>query len=144
MFDALNHCATATCIGKLRAFKLLRANEMERNVILFGEDDASLDELMKIGKRFIMHLYKPSTKSTFKTLDELRYQYVKSPKYIPIERMPTTSRAGSFHLPRVHLHVHTWEHLKTILPIEQWGFKIVGENIMPIITDLPVAPDYKM
>ena len=40
-------------IGKLKAFKLLRANEMERNVILFG-DDANLDELTKKGEHFII------------------------------------------------------------------------------------------
>ena len=39
---AISGCNTTSgmfSIGKLKAFKLLRANEMERNVILFGDDE---------------------------------------------------------------------------------------------------------
>ena len=129
-------------IGKLKAFKLLESNEIERKYIaLFGEDGVNLNELEKIGEDFIMHLYKSSTKLIFKTLDELQYQYFKSPKYVPIERMPPTSRAGTFHSLQVHLQVHTWKHLKMMLPVDEFGFKIDGGNVIPIVTDLPVASD---
>ena len=55
--------------------------------------------------------------------------------------MPPTSRAGYFHSLQVHLQVHTWKHFKTMLPVDEFGFKIDGGNIIPIVTDLPVAPD---
>ena len=76
-----------------------------------------------------------------RSLHQLREIFYKSPKYIPLERMPPTSRAACFHLLRVHRQVSTWKKLGTILPLDGYGFVMQDNNIVPIITDKAAAPD---
>ena len=89
-----------------------------------------------------MQLYgKLASKAT--SLDNLRELLYTLPKYIPISRMPPTSRAFYFHMLRVHLQINSWMHLRQILNEEEFGFtKDKDGHIIPIITDKPVAPDY--
>ena len=54
------------------------------------------------------------------------------PKYVPLERMPPTSRARYHHCLRVHLQVVTWCALRCP---DEFGFKLENEALVPIITD---------
>ena len=72
------------------------------------------------------------------SLDHLREIMYTLPKYIPISRMPPTSRAFRFHMLRTHLEVHTSRNLFQSLPPELFGFKrLDNEKLVPLITDLP-------
>ena len=65
------------------------------------------------------------------------------PKYIPISRMPPTSRAFRFHMLRTHLEVSTCKNLEQRLEGEGYGFeRNADEHLIPIITDTPPAPSY--
>ena len=75
------------------------------------------------------------------SLDALRALYFKSSKYVPVERMPPTTRSLFFHSPRVHLQVNTWKNLETKLPPERFGFQMSEGISIPVITDLPAAPE---
>ena len=55
---------------------------------MFGDLTTPKDVLFKIGEKFISALYGGSKDS----VDALRYRQFTSPKYVPLERMPPTSR----------------------------------------------------
>jgi len=75
------------------------------------------------------------------SLDELRSKFVTSSKYVPLERLPPTSRAAYFHCLRVHHQTATWKHLKTVLKKEDLGFKFSHQGeLIPVITDKLAAP----
>ena len=75
------------------------------------------------------------------SLDHLREIMYTLPKYIPISRMPPTSRAFRFHMLRTHLEVNTSRNLFQSLPPELFGFKrLENGKLVPLITDLPPAP----
>ena len=92
-------------------------------------------------ENFYLSLYgKLGEKASLNNLREILYGL---PKYIPITRMPPTSRSFHFHVLRAYLQVNTWMQLGTTLNAEDYGFtKDSGGNIVPKITDRPVAPDY--
>ena len=63
-----------------------------------------------------------------------------STKYVPLERLPPTSRAAYFHSLRVHLQTNTWKSLRSGLPKEEYGYTCTSAEIHPIITDINPAP----
>ena len=77
------------------------------------------------------------------SLDQMREMMYNLPKYIPITRMPPTSRAFYFHMLHVYLQVNTWMHLRQVLNPDDYGFMTNSKgNIVPRITDKGVAPAY--
>ena len=79
---------------------------------MFGDLTTPKDVLFQVGEKFISALYGGSEDS----LDALRYRQFTSPKYVPLERMPATSRACyQYHCLRVHLQVVTWCGLQSLL-----------------------------
>ena len=80
-------------VGKLKVLNKLRESpswRMKLQKLL--EDDINVDEMVKLGEEFYIQLYgKVATKAT--TLDQVREIMYNLPKYIPITRMPPTSRA---------------------------------------------------
>ena len=80
--------------GKLKALKLLeKSRELREKVLIFGEDEATHEQIKVVGEDFIKQL-DHSGKSRVKSLDELRELLYKSPKYL---RMAPTSWAAFYH-----------------------------------------------
>ena len=106
------------------------------------EDEINIDEMVHLGEEFYIQLYgKVATKA--KTLDQVREIMYNLPKYIPITRMPPTSRAFHFHMLRVYFPSQYMETLKGGTGCESCGFfKDVNGNILPTITDKEHAPKY--
>ena len=109
-------------MGKVKVFNKLKESPNWRSKLQkLLDDDISVDEMVGLGEEFYIQLYgKIATKAT--TLDQVREIMYNLPKYIPITRMPPTSRAFRFHMLRIYLQVSTWKHLKSILDAENYGF----------------------
>ena len=139
---AISDCDTTSAmfgLGKLKAFKILQQTPGWRTqVSIFGDLVAPHSEIGKIGEQFVINLYAGKTK--LDNLDELRHHQFISPKYMPLERMAPTSLANYFHCLRVHHQVSIWPHLKTVLPMEDNGFIVVGSTVSPLISDKAPAP----
>ena len=59
------------------------------------------------------------------------------------EKLPPTLRAAYYHSLRVHLQVVTWESVGEInLDLLDWGWKLNGNSLVPIMTDLDPAPSH--
>ena len=78
--------------------------------------------MISIAEFFFMELYGKLLKETT-SLDHLRELFYSLAKYIPISRMPPTSRVFHYHMLRVHLQVNTWHNLRRVLKEEEYGFQ---------------------
>ena len=59
------------------------------------------------------------------------------------EKLPPTPRAAYYHSLRVHLQFVTWESMGEInLDLLDWGWKLNGNSLVPIMTDLDPAPSH--
>ena len=140
---AISGCDTVSAtygIGKLRAYKVLKDSSWKVVMNNVGKDNADIEEVIELGEKFFMKLYgKLSSKA--ESLDHLREIMYTLPKYIPISRMPPTSRAFRFHMLRTHLEVNTLMNLSQSLDPEKFGFqKDKDGQLIPIITDKLPAP----
>lgn len=144
---AVSGCDTTSSIfrkGKVKSLSLLKKEEQLRHTVsVFNDSDATKDQIAVAGEAFIIALY---GKSKNKTLDEYRYymyhQYTakKSLKAnFDLASLPPTSAAASQHSFRVYHQVQTW--LGNDLDPCQWGWRLVGNSLLPIPTTLPPAPD---
>ena len=72
---AVSGCDTTFSLfghGKLKALKLLQKHDdLRKEVTIFGEDEATYDQIREVGERFVKCLYYASS-SHAKNLDELR------------------------------------------------------------------------
>ena len=130
-------------MGKLKAFNKLKESSHWRNEMkMISDDDIEIDAMVSLGEKFYIHMYgKVVVKA--KSLDQVREIMYSLPKYIPITRMPPTSRAFYFHMLRVYLQINTWKHLRQLREIEKFGFgRDENGNITAIITDKEHAPKY--
>ena len=137
---AFTGCDTTSAmfgVGKTKALKVLQSShELAEEVLLFGDVNTPVAALSETGEKFTSALYGGGEKSR----DELRYHLFTSPKYIPLESMPPTSRSCYYHCLRVHLQVATWRNLETHLRPEEFGFKTDNGVQTAIVTGNAHAP----
>ena len=138
---AMSGCDTTSSFfrqGKVKLFNMcLKSEELRNKASVFGDKESTKEMLHEVGEEIIAQMYAKGTK---KGVDELRFQFFTSPNYVPIERMPPTSRSCYFHSLRVHHQVSTWLFLRTVLDKEQYGFSINKGSVVPIMNDQPAAP----
>ena len=144
---AISGCDTVSAtfgMGKLKAFNKFKESSNWRSAIKMLCDDIEIDRMVELGEKFYINLYgKVAAKA--KSLDQVREIMYNLPKYIPITRMPPTSRAFYFHMLRVYLQINTWKHLRQLLEFDKFGFfKDENGNITAIITDKEHAPKYML
>ena len=112
---AISGCDTVSAtygLGKLRAYKKLRESNVWREKLrIVGDDDVDREHMIEMGEKFYMELYGKLGKKV-DSLDHLREVMYTVPKYIPISRMPPTSRAFRFHMLRTHLEANTCKNLE--------------------------------
>lgn len=105
---------------------------------------ATHDEVKEAGLQLLVALFggKPTD-----SLDSLRYSsYVRlvstSLGSLRPEKLPPSERAAYYHLLRVHLQAVEWKMLShgALIPTD-WGWKCELNQYVPIMTDLPAAPD---
>ena len=79
-------------------------------------------------------------------LDFLGYQWyfeklaTKTSHILP-QNLPPTTAVARFHSLRVYLQVKQWQGEDAKMLIEDWGWKVIGDQLVPVATDLPPAPD---
>lgn len=143
---AISGCDTVSAVfglGKVKAYRMLLHHKyLRQSVSIVGQENSCIPDVINAGEMFLMQLYGKIGKQAH-SLDNLREIIYMSPNYIPIERMPPTSRAFYFFMLRVHMQVNTWMYLKCSLDPMEYGFeKDKLSRFKPIITDKEVAPSY--
>jgi len=144
---ALGGCDTTSAIfgfGKGTVFSKLSNNVAVRHMVDILQDPvASTEQVEAAGMQLLVVLYGGKT---YDTLDDLRYaSYIRlvsaSLGRLQPEKLPPSSRAGYFHILRVHLQAVEWATLSSnVLVPTDWGWKEENGQLVPISTDLPAAP----
>jgi len=148
VLHALGGCDTTSAIygfGKGTVLTRLGSNCCARtHVELMQDVHATHDEVKEAGLQLLVALFggKPTD-----SLDSLRYSsYVRlvstSLGSLRPEKLPPSERAAYYHLLRVHLQAVEWKMLShgALIPTD-WGWKCELNQYVPIMTDLPAAPD---
>lgn len=144
VIHAVTGCDTTSWafgIGKrsgLRKFK--KSERLFKLAEVFLEEKGE-QEIVDAGQQILTCLYDGKTGST---LDSLRYQCFCSKvalgmSPVQVNALPPTSAAAKFYSLRVYLQVQEWIG-NSDLAAEDWGWKNVNNQLLPITTDLPPAP----
>lgn len=130
-------------VGKATALKKFE------NVPCFREQantfscHSAVSDVVAAGEKALVALFggKPGV-----GLDSLRYQryfekLATKTSHIQPQNLPPSAAAARFHSLRVYLQVKQWQGEDAEMLIEDWGWKVIGDQLVPVATDLPPAPD---
>ena len=56
------------------------------------------------------------------------------------QSLPPTSAVTKYHSLRTYQQVQAWIGESTHVPPDEWGWKVVNRQMLPIATDVPAAP----
>ena len=102
-----------------------------------------MDDVLLAGENAFVSLYCGKHGDT---LDRLRYQryyeeLATNGSQLQPQNLPPTSAAACYHSLRVYLRVKQWQGKGKGMSIEDWGWRLTGDQIIPVMTDLPAAPE---
>ena len=121
---AVTGCDTVSAtygLVKLRAYKKLLESKSWKDIMhIVGDEDVDKKYKIKIGSKLYMELYGKLGKKAY-LLDHLREIMYTLQKYIPVFRMPPTSRVFQSYTLRAHLEVNTCKILGQRLEEEDHG-----------------------
>lgn len=105
---------------------------------MFLDANSTNEEIAKAGEHAIVSLYGGDK---IENLDKLRLRkfYEKTSRTTAVEpcTLPPTSSAAKYHSMCVYHQVQVWHSWN--IPAEQWGWKVSGGRLIPILTDNPLA-----
>ena len=109
---------------------------------VFMMDKAGTNNVIKAGEHTLISLYNGRKNET---LDELRLRKFHekttcSTVLVQPRTLPPTSSAAKYHSLRVYLQVQVWLARGKDMTAENWGWKVSDGKMLPILTDLPPAP----
>ena len=110
---------------------------------LFDIPGSTQAEVATAGENALVVLY-GGKQGDFLSLDSLGYRRyyenlaTRGQQRQP-QNLPPTSSAARYHSLRVFLQVEQWQCLSDGMQFEDWGWKLSGNQVIPVTTDLPAA-----
>ena len=125
----------------LKKFKSSRHFQEQAKV--FAAESATPKEISTAGEQALVILYNGTPGES---LDSLRYKrfYEKvftNTSCIHPQTLPPTSSAAKYHSLRVYFQILEWKGSDDEIRPLEWGWKKSDGQLMPVLTDLPPAPD---
>ena len=130
-------------IGKGAALKMaIRNSYFSELAEQFCKKDLSKESIKQIGEKALVALYNGSRDEG---LDNLRYRrycekVAKSSKYVQPQSLPPTSASSQYHSLRAYYQIQDWKDNCEGLDPVIYGWKMTGELLLPIMTNLEPAP----
>lgn len=109
---------------------------------VFMDQTSSREEIIKAGETAVVCLYNGNPNESVDML-RLRKFHEKARSSVAVVQphaLPPSSAAVKYHSLRVYLQVQTWMSNACSLSPEEWGWKSVQGKMVPVLTDLPPAP----
>ena len=132
-------------VGKGTVFRKLTMDmKFVHQTAVLQDPDASIVDVLKAGMTLMLAIYGVKSDGS---LNDTRYRMFCNMAASSLSRpkpqkLPPTEGAAKYHIMRSHLQAVCSVSLKSdaLNPCE-WGWKVVTDELMPITTDLPPAPD---
>ena len=130
-------------LGKGLSRKRFTSSELFRDKAeQFCKKDATVDDVIDAGEAALVCPYNGKEGDT---LDGLRYakfcdKVATNKVHIRTQTLPPTSAAARYHNMRVYLQVQQWLVVCNMKETD-WGWMKKDENVVPVMTFLPPAPD---
>ena len=125
--------------------KIQASEEVQQISLLMGDPCITAEEIGKAGVRLFVILFGGKQGDSLNFLRYVKFmEMISSNKAIDPQKLPPTERAAHFHSLRVHLQVMHWKkliHEDSQLDPEQWGWKLDGSKLTPVMTDIAAAPE---
>ena len=132
--------------GKTNLVKKIKASEEVQQIsLLMGDPCLTAEEIGKASVRLFVILFGGKQEDSLNFLRYVKFmEMVSSNEAIDPQKLPPTERAAHFHSLRVHLQLMLWKkltHEDLQLDPEQWGWKLDGTALTPVMTDMAAAPE---
>ena len=103
---------------------------------------SSGDEVTKGGEIATVSLFNGKVQDNVNKLRLRKFheKTASSTAMVQPQTLPPTSAATKYHSLRVYHQVQVWKGNEVAVPPEQWGWKVVNGLMVPVLTDLPPAP----
>ncbi len=111
---------------------------LQETSLLMSDLGAAQEEIVCARCQVFLNLYGGKATDSLTSLRYSKFMEMRSNgKVLEPERLPPTERAAFFHSLRVHYQVVVWTQLSDdkLDPME-WGWKLQGSALMPILTDI--------
>lgn len=118
----------------------LKSEIVKKAAVAFYNPSSTHAEVEEAGKMCFLKWYGAPASQT--SLNQYRFQsFMRSVANIKpdISSLPPTEGAAKQHSRRTYLQVQQW--LGNELPPQEWGWKRLGDTLVPIITEDPPAPE---
>ena len=131
-------------IGKGTSLKKFKSSQHFREQAkVFATESATSKEISTAGEQALVILYNGTP---VESLDSLHYKrfYEKvsmNTSCIHPQTLPPTSAAAKYHSLRVYFQILEWKGSGDKIRPLDWGWKKSDGKLMPVLTDLPPAPD---
>ncbi|KAG1684201.1 hypothetical protein GQR58_009491 [Nymphon striatum] len=132
-------------IGKKSGFQRIIKKEKELidSSKVFCKPQQSQDVIETAGCRAMVALFKANQNDS---LASIRYNILckkvaRAKAFVTPERLPPTSAACKFHSLRTYYQVMEWMGLCCGMEPTEWGWKVEGGKLVPVMTDKSPAPD---
>lgn len=109
---------------------------------VFMRGTSSQEEVIKAGEQALVCLYNGEVGEDVNKLRLRRFydKTMSSTVTVQPHTLPPTASATKYHSLRVYHQIQMWKDERPDLLAEQWGWEVSNGKMMPILTDLPPAP----
>ncbi|KAK3928365.1 Protein lin-54-like protein [Frankliniella fusca] len=131
---------------KVGLSKLMKYPEVKQAAEVFLNSSSTLEQISAAGEKVFLYLYgvpnQPNlTKARYFLYKRaIRRQAVNA--QFKLQNLPPSPAAASLHSARVYLQVQAWKG--RALPATEWGWKLCGGQLQPVLTPLDPAPERLM
>ena len=121
----------------------LNCRHFREQAEVFATESGTPKEISIAGEQTFVILYNGTPGES---LDSLRYKRFyemvsTNTSCIHPQTLPTTSAAAKYHRLRVYFQILEWKGSGDKISPLEWGWKKSDGKLMPVLTDLPPAPD---
>ena len=131
--------------GKAKMLKKLQGSqEVQQISLVLSDPQMTAEEIGKAGIRAFVMMYGGKKNDSLNCLRYAKFMEMitSSKSSLDPQKLPPTERAAYYHSLRVHLQVILWRDLaNSDLDPEQWGWKLDGTVLVPVMTDQAAAPE---
>lgn len=131
--------------GKTNLLKKLKeSEEVQKISLLISDPVMTAEQIVKAGVQLFIIMYGGKQEDSLNTLRYAKFMEIvsSSKSSLDPQKLPPTERAAYFHSLRVHLQIILWKKLtNNDLDPKQWGWKLDGTVLSPIMTDMAAAPE---